>query len=148
MKKPTSSTPSELHLKFTGAFPVRTDDLAAHVLKALVARHGQIPTDAYEDVIAGLRQPGRRRQPATSPAWLCCWRLLPFTVPGETVNRLCASACRLLSMLTAPSNRRRRLVYRRRRGYAPDLCLGHLKNFKAFGRDAEMRLQLWLALRQ
>ncbi|MEO0626111.1 MAG: 3-oxoadipyl-CoA thiolase, partial [Bacteroidota bacterium] len=40
--------------KFKGTLsPVRTDDLGAHVIKALVARNEQIPLDAYDDVILG-----------------------------------------------------------------------------------------------
>ncbi len=41
--------------------------------------------------ISALRQPGGRGQPATSRAWRCCSRALPETVPGTTINRLCAS---------------------------------------------------------
>ena len=77
--------------KFTGALsPVRTDDLAAHVLKALIARHAQIPPDAYEDVIMGCaNQAGEDNRNVARMALLLAG--LPFTVPGETVNRLCAS---------------------------------------------------------
>ena len=77
--------------KFTGALsPVRTDDLAAHVLKALIARHEQIPPDAYEDVILGCaNQAGEDNRNVARMALLLAG--LPYTVPGETVNRLCAS---------------------------------------------------------
>ncbi len=77
--------------KFTGALsPVRTDDLAAHVLRALVARHGYIPPDAYDDVILGCaNQAGEDNRNVARMALLLAG--LPFTVPGETVNRLCAS---------------------------------------------------------
>ncbi len=77
--------------KFTGTLsPVRADDLAAHVLKALIARHPQIPPDAYEDVILGCaNQAGEDNRNVARMALLLAG--LPFTVPGETVNRLCAS---------------------------------------------------------
>ncbi|NNM24346.1 MAG: 3-oxoadipyl-CoA thiolase, partial [Flavobacteriaceae bacterium] len=32
---------------------VRTDDLAAHVIRALVANNSTIPKEAYDDVILG-----------------------------------------------------------------------------------------------
>lgn len=77
--------------KFSGALsPVRTDDLAAHVLRALIARHGQIPPDAYEDVIMGCaNQAGEDNRNVARMALLLAG--LPHSVPGETVNRLCAS---------------------------------------------------------
>lgn len=76
---------------FTGALSaVRTDDLAAHVLKALVERYSQIPRDAYDDVIMGCaNQAGEDNRNVARMALLLAG--LPFTVPGETVNRLCAS---------------------------------------------------------
>ena len=77
--------------KFTGALsPVRTDDLAAHVLRALAARHPDIPADAYEDVIMGCaNQAGEDNRNVARMALLLAG--LPWSVPGETVNRLCAS---------------------------------------------------------
>lgn len=77
--------------KFTGALsPVRIDDLAAHVLRALAARHPGIPADAYEDVIMGCaNQAGEDNRNVARMALLLAG--LPWSVPGETVNRLCAS---------------------------------------------------------
>jgi len=77
--------------KFTGTLsPIRTDDLAAHVIKALIERHPNIPLDAYEDVIMGCaNQAGEDNRNVARMALLLAG--LPFTVPGETVNRLCAS---------------------------------------------------------
>lgn len=70
--------------------PVRTDDLAAHVLKALVARNPQIPQNAYADVIMGCaNQAGEDNRNVARMALLLAD--IPYTVPGETVNRLCAS---------------------------------------------------------
>lgn len=77
--------------QFGGALsPVRADDLGAHVLKALYNRHPNIPPDAYDDVIMGCaNQAGEdNRNVARMSALLAG---LPHTVPGETVNRLCAS---------------------------------------------------------
>mgnify|MGYP001260835762 CR=1 FL=1 len=70
--------------------PVRTDDLAAHVLKVLVEKHPEIPLAAYEDVILGCaNQAGEDNRNVARMALLLAG--LPWAVPGETVNRLCAS---------------------------------------------------------
>jgi acetyl-CoA acyltransferase len=69
---------------------VRTDDLAALVIKELVARNPQIPTDSIEDVILGCHnQAGEDNRNVARMALLLAG--LPTSVPGETVNRLCAS---------------------------------------------------------
>ena len=69
---------------------VRADDLAAHVIAALVARHPTIPLDAYADVILGCaNQAGEDNRNVARMAALLAG--LPVSVPGETVNRLCAS---------------------------------------------------------
>ncbi|MGB0424095.1 MAG: acetyl-CoA C-acyltransferase, partial [Flavobacteriales bacterium] len=70
--------------------PVRTDDLAAIAIKALVDRNPNIPADAYEDVYLGCaNQAGEdNRNVARMSALLAG---LPWSVPGETVNRLCSS---------------------------------------------------------
>ncbi len=77
--------------KFTGTLsPVRTDDLAALPIKALMARHPDIPKDAIADVIIGCaNQAGEDNRNVARMALLLAG--LPFDVPGETVNRLCAS---------------------------------------------------------
>lgn len=70
--------------------PVRTDDLAALVIKELIARHPNIPLDAYEDVMMGCaNQAGEDNRNVARMALLLAG--LPHTVPGETINRLCAS---------------------------------------------------------
>lgn len=70
--------------------PVRADDLAAHVLKALIARYPAIPLDAYADVLLGCaNQSGEDNRNIARMALLLAG--LSFKVPGETVNRLCAS---------------------------------------------------------
>jgi acetyl-CoA acyltransferase len=69
---------------------VRADDLAAHVISALVSRYPQLPGSAYEEVIMGCaNQAGEDNRNVARMALLLAG--LPYTVPGETVNRLCAS---------------------------------------------------------
>lgn len=78
--------------KFTGALaPVRTDDLAAHVIRALMARYPELPPAALDDVILGCaNQAGEDNRNVARMALLLAG--LPHSVPGETVNRLCASS--------------------------------------------------------
>lgn len=69
---------------------VRTDDLAALVIKELLKRNQNIPLDTYDDVIMGCaNQAGEDNRNVARMASLLAG--LPFTVPGETVNRLCSS---------------------------------------------------------
>jgi 3-oxoadipyl-CoA thiolase len=69
---------------------VRTDDLGAHVIKEVVAKNPNIPKDAYDDVIMGCaNQAGEDNRNVARMSLLLAG--LPFTVPGETVNRLCSS---------------------------------------------------------
>lgn len=69
---------------------IRTDDLAAHVMKALVQRNQQIPAEAIDDVIFGCaNQAGEDNRNVARMALLLAG--IPQSVPGETVNRLCAS---------------------------------------------------------
>jgi len=69
---------------------VRTDDLGALVIKELVSRNPNIPKEAYDDVIMGCaNQAGEDNRNVARMALLLAG--LPFTVPGETVNRLCSS---------------------------------------------------------
>ena len=68
---------------------IRTDDLAAHVLRSLISRHDFDPS-IIDDVIMGCaNQAGEDNRNIARMALLLAG--LPFTVPGETVNRLCAS---------------------------------------------------------
>jgi 3-oxoadipyl-CoA thiolase len=70
--------------------PVRADDLAAHVLKALLERNPGLDPAAVEDVIMGCaNQAGEDNRNVARMALLLAG--LPVNVPGETVNRLCAS---------------------------------------------------------
>ncbi|MBK7101557.1 MAG: 3-oxoadipyl-CoA thiolase [Flavobacteriales bacterium] len=76
---------------FTGSLaPVRADDLAAHVIRALLERHVDLDPKAVDDVILGCaNQAGEDNRNLARMALLLAG--LPVTVPGETVNRLCAS---------------------------------------------------------
>ena len=68
---------------------VRPDDLAAHVIRAAVARAGIDPA-LIEDVYFGAtNQAGEDNRNVARMAALLAG--LPATVPGATVNRLCAS---------------------------------------------------------
>ncbi len=69
---------------------VRTDDLIASVIKSLIAKNPQIPVDKIDDVIIGCaNQAGEDNRNIARMAALLAG--LPVTIPGETVNRLCAS---------------------------------------------------------
>lgn len=69
---------------------IRTDDLAALVISEIVKRNPNIPQEAYDDVILGCaNQAGEDNRNVARMASLLAG--LPFSVPGETVNRLCSS---------------------------------------------------------
>nr|WP_244970432.1 3-oxoadipyl-CoA thiolase [Novosphingobium aerophilum] len=69
---------------------VRADDLAATVIRSLVARHPRLDAERIDEVVMGCaNQAGEdNRNVARMSALLAG---LPVTVPGVTVNRLCAS---------------------------------------------------------
>lgn len=69
---------------------VRPDDLLAHVIKELLARNKSVDHSAIEDVIAGdANQAGEDNRNVARMAALLAG--LPVSIPGNTVNRLCAS---------------------------------------------------------
>ena len=69
---------------------IRADDLAAHVIASLVARHPGLDPAAIADVLMGCaNQAGEDNRNVARMALLLAG--LPTSVPGETVNRLCAS---------------------------------------------------------
>ena len=69
---------------------VRTDDLAAHVIQALMKKHPDLDPALIDDVILGCaNQAGEDNRNVARMALLLAE--LPWSVPGETVNRLCAS---------------------------------------------------------
>jgi acetyl-CoA acyltransferase len=70
--------------------PVRADDLASHTIAELMRRHPDVDPVRIADVVLGCaNQAGEdNRNVARMSALLAG---LPASVPGETVNRLCAS---------------------------------------------------------
>jgi 3-oxoadipyl-CoA thiolase len=117
---------------------VRTDDLAALVLKKLLEKNASIDPAAIEDVILGCaNQSGEDNRNIARMALLLAG--IPYSVPGETVNRLCASG------LSASINAARMI----NTGDAELVIAGGVENMtrgpwvisKAstpFGRDAQM----------
>ncbi len=70
--------------------PVRADDLAAHVIRELLKRHPKLEPETIEDVVLGCaNQAGEDNRNVARMAALLAG--LPPAVPGQTVNRLCAS---------------------------------------------------------
>lgn len=117
---------------------VRADDLAAHVLKSLLDRNPELDPNCIEDVMMGCaNQAGEDNRNVARMALLLAG--LPYTIGGETVNRLCASG------MAASIN-----AYRSIKDGAGDVYLSggveHMtrapyvvsKPSTAFGRDAEM----------
>ena len=73
-----------------GLSSVRTDDLAALPLKALMARNPQVDWTKVEDVLYGCaNQAGEDNRNVARMASLLAG--LPNSVPGATINRLCGS---------------------------------------------------------
>jgi len=69
---------------------IRPDDLLAYIIKALLKRNESVDVNAIEDVIAGAaNQAGEDNRNVARMAALLAG--LPVTIPGNTVNRLCAS---------------------------------------------------------
>ncbi|HEX4302060.1 MAG TPA: 3-oxoadipyl-CoA thiolase [Rhizomicrobium sp.] len=69
---------------------VRTDDLAALPIKALMARNASVDWSAVDEVYLGCaNQAGEDNRNVARMAALLSG--LPQTVPGTTINRLCAS---------------------------------------------------------
>jgi len=73
-----------------GLSEVRADDLAAIVIKEIIARNPEVPVEEIEDVIFGCaNQAGEDNRNVARMALLLAG--LPYKIGGETVNRLCAS---------------------------------------------------------
>jgi acetyl-CoA acyltransferase len=77
--------------KFQGTLAaVRTDDLAALVIKELMNRNPSVDWEAVDDVILGCaNQAGEDNRNVARMALLLAG--MSWKVPGETVNRLCSS---------------------------------------------------------
>lgn len=117
---------------------VRTDDLAAIVLKELIKRNSSIDPKQISDVLLGCaNQSGEDNRNVARMALLLAG--LPYQVPGETVNRLCASG------LSASMSAARSIMI----GEADLMIAGGVENMtrgpwvmskasSAFGRDQQM----------
>ena len=71
--------------------PVRTDDLAALPIRALMERNAKVDWGALDDVLLGCaNQAGEDNRNVARMALLLAG--LPKEVPGSTVNRLCGSS--------------------------------------------------------
>jgi acetyl-CoA acetyltransferase family protein len=74
-----------------GLSRVRPDDLAAHVVGALLARAPQLDPVQVDEVLFGdANQAGEDNRNVGRMAWLL--NGLPTSVPGSTINRLCGSS--------------------------------------------------------
>jgi acetyl-CoA acyltransferase len=117
---------------------VRTDDLAALTISELLKRNPGLDPSSIGDVILGCaNQAGEDNRNVARMAGLLAG--LPVSVPGETINRLCASG------LAAATNAARMLAL----GDADIVIAGGVENMtrgpwvmskasKAFGRDSQM----------
>ncbi|MFK7756244.1 MAG: 3-oxoadipyl-CoA thiolase [Flavobacteriales bacterium] len=117
---------------------VRTDDLGAHVIRELLRRNPSLDPAAVEDVILGCaNQAGEDNRNVARMSLLLAG--MPYTVPGETVNRLCSSG------LAAAVNAARAIKL----GEGDVFIAGGVENMtrgpwviskvsKPFGRDAQM----------
>jgi acetyl-CoA C-acetyltransferase len=84
--------------RYGGALaPVRPDDLAAHVLRALVDRLPSVDWSAVDDVLLGCaNQAGEDNRNVARMAALLAG--LPVEAPGSTINRLCGSGLDALGL--------------------------------------------------
>ena len=72
-----------------GLATVRPDDLAGHILRALVERN-RLPMEEIDEVVLGCaNQAGEDNRNVARMATLLAG--LPVLVPGGTINRLCGS---------------------------------------------------------
>src|SRR5688572_25873366 len=117
---------------------VRADDMAAFVLSELLKKNQSVDPSEIEDVILGCaNQAGEDNRNIARMALLLAG--LPVSVPGETVNRLCASG------LSASINAARQIMT----GDADLIIAGGIENMTRgpwvisktsapYGRDAQM----------
>jgi acetyl-CoA acetyltransferase family protein len=74
-----------------GLAATRPDDLAAHVVRELLARHPDLDHERIDEVIFGdANQAGEDNRNVARMAVLLAG--LPTSIPGTTVNRLCGSS--------------------------------------------------------
>lgn len=90
-------TRSPFHFATKGGLAkVRPDDLAAHVVKALIERTGVNPDD-IEDLILGCAFP-EGEQGLNMARLVVLMAGLPISVAGTTVNRFCGSSMQAIHM--------------------------------------------------
>ena len=108
-----------------GLAKVRTDDLGAIPIKALMKRHPKVDWTALDEVYFGCaNQAGEDNRNVARMALLLAG--LPDSVPGITVNRLCSSGLERGGPRRAGHPRRRdRLRHRRRRRVDDARAAGH-----------------------
>jgi 3-oxoadipyl-CoA thiolase len=83
-----------------GLARVRTDDLAAVPIKALMQRHPNVDWSALDDVYYGCaNQAGEDNRNVARMALLLAG--LPDSVPGITINRLCSSGLNAVGLAAA-----------------------------------------------
>ena len=83
--------------RYGGGLPaIRPDGLAALVVKELVARTGIDPATVDEIMLGNANGAGEENRNVARMAWLLAGS--PDTVPGITVNRLCASGMSAITM--------------------------------------------------
>ncbi len=75
---------------------VRPDDLAAMVVKHVVTAAGIDPADVDEVILGNANGAGEENRNVARMAWLLAG--FPDSVPGITVNRLCASGISAITM--------------------------------------------------
>lgn len=74
----------------------RPDDLAAEVIKSLMSRNSSIdPTDIEDVILGAANQAGEDNRNVARMSSLLAG--LPYTVPGLTINRLCASSLQAIA---------------------------------------------------
>ncbi len=76
---------------------VRPDDMAALCIKSVVEAAGIDPADVDEVILGNANGAGEENRNVARMAWLLAG--FPDTVPGITVNRLCASGMSAITML-------------------------------------------------
>lgn len=75
---------------------VRPDDLAAHVIRAVVERSGIDPSRIEDVYLGAANQSGEDNRDVARMSVLLAG--LPETIPGATVNRLCASGLEAINI--------------------------------------------------
>jgi acetyl-CoA acyltransferase len=80
---------------------VRADDISANLVSGLLARNPALPVEEIDDLIWGCVMQ-REEQGFNIARNVVLRAQLPFTIPGQTVNRLCGSS--MSALHTAAAN--------------------------------------------